>query len=129
MATQFTQVDELPVLNQADFPAFPEIPAETTLLIFQSEWRNAEREWAAGIVITACIRAGEWKAVDAPTFMSLLQNPMFTFSAQGIVNAVWAFGEEGLVKMVQVGETQYIVPTPELARIALAETNKLRVTN
>jgi hypothetical protein len=129
VATQFKKAKQVQILDQKYYPVLPEIPTDTILLIIQSNWQKAEREWAAGIIITACIRAGEWKPITSSTFLSLLQNPMFTFGAQGIINEVLAFGEEGILELEEVGDIQYIVPTPQFASVALAETNQFRVTN
>ena len=121
-------LDQLPVLEQSTFPQLPEIAEGTTLLIFQSAWNNAEKEWAAGIVVTACIREGEWKPVSAPKFVEMLNNhPMATFGKQNVVNAMWELIGANQLDIVQVGDTQYLIPTPEMANIALANTNKLRV--
>lgn len=122
------QVDQLPELNQNDFPALPEIPEGTTLVPFNSKWANAEKEFAAGIIVTHCIRAHIWKAMDAPAFGDALRrHPMAAMVRQDVVNALWKMIADKQADIVKVGDTQYVIPTPELASIALAESNSLRV--
>lgn len=127
--SQSVVVDALPVLSQADFPPLPEVPQDRVLLIFQSDWRNMEKEHAAGVIITACVRAGKWQPVSAVDFGNILMDRHFTFSRNDVINAVWSLADAGFLKVVRFDSKDYIVPDPKLAKVALSDKSKLRYTN
>ncbi|RJQ28107.1 hypothetical protein C4577_00135 [Candidatus Parcubacteria bacterium] len=87
-------------------------------MVFGSPWRNAEREFALGIITTVAIRKGKWCAVEASMFGEILkQVPFHIFPAQDTINAVWALGDEGYLEIVTVDGKDHILPNPELAEI------------
>jgi hypothetical protein len=94
------QVEALPTLDPSDFPALPVIEEGNRLFISQSSWGNREKEMAAALIITACVREGLWMPISAQTFKDLLVHPMLRFNFQSVVNAMWALVLEGLLKIL-----------------------------
>jgi len=126
---EIPEVSALPVLDQNDFPAFPEIPDGKILLCFGTEWQNAEKEFAAGCIVNACILAKKWKPVHGEQFFDRMKaNPMIApFDDQGVAHALWALVDDGYVEVVRFQDANHCVPTPRLANAVLADTRKLRI--
>lgn len=126
---EFPKVAVLPVLNQNAFPALPKIPQGKSLLCFDTEWQNTEKEFAAGCIVNACIMAKKWQSVHDEQFVAHMKaNPLIApFVAQGVANALWALVNDGFIEVVSYQNAIYFVPTPRLAYAFLADFSKLRV--
>lgn len=126
---EIPQVTALPDLNQNDFPALPAISDGRTLLSFGTEWQNAEKEFAAGCIVNACLMAKKWRPVHGQQFVDRMKaNPMIApFLVQGVANALWSLVNDGFIEAVNYQGANHFVPTPRLAQAFLADTSKLRV--
>lgn len=118
-------LDQLPEINQDSFPALPEVSEGRYLIPFGSEWNKAEKEYIAGILITAATRAGQWIPVSAQEFRALLTGysgiPKSAMVYIGLFDIMWEMNGTDL-DIVQVGDLQYIVPRPILVEISLRAT-------
>lgn len=108
-------VHELPELSE--FPALPNVPDGSSLVVFDSPLRKLEKEVVLGFLATVAIRCDGWKPVSVYEFMAIMQeklNPMV--SSQNVINAMWAMNAEGLLEVVRHAgeETDYLIPTVEL---------------
>lgn len=112
-------VDQLPEIDQNAFPTLPEIPEGRYFMPFGSVWSNAEKEFAASIIVTAAVRAGKWVPVSVTEFVSLMQNHPGIMRHGGlyrdIMGSIWLMEES--VEVVKVDDMSYAVPKPELGRI------------
>lgn len=126
---EILEVTALPDLNQNDFPALPAIPDGKTLLSFGTEWQNAEKEFAAGCIVNACLGLKKWQAVHAQKFVDCMKaNPLIApFVVQGVASALWSLVSDGFIEAVKYQGANHFIPTPRLAQAFLADTNKLRV--
>ena len=99
------------------------------MLIYNSGWRNTEKEWAAGIIITACVRAGEWRPVEKADFVEIFnKHPRLVspYMQNDVADALWKLIGSGELDIVQVGDVRYVIPKPKMANIALANLRNLR---
>lgn len=124
----FKVVEQLPELEQSSFPPLPNIPAGHTLFITGSIWHHGEKEVAAGIIVTACVQEEIWKPVSESTFNALLtKHPMIRVGGhRNVYNAAWELIGARQLEIVVFNDSNYLIPTPELAQIALAEETKFR---
>jgi hypothetical protein len=126
---EISEVTSLPALEQSDFLSLPEVREGATLVCCDTEWKNAEKEFAAGCIVTACIRAKQWQPVHAQQFVDcvrehpLIPPPM----AQRVASALWVLVTDGYLEAVRYSGVTHFVPTPRLAHAVLADRRKLRV--
>lgn len=122
-------VTSLPDLNQNDFPALPEIPEGKALLCFGTSLKNAEKEFAAGCIVNACIEAKKWQPIRGQQFVySMKANPMIaSFVVEGVATALWSLVNDGFIEAVNYQGAIHFIPTPQLAKVFLADTTKLRI--
>lgn len=123
------EVDELPVLNQADFPALPQLPEGKSLICANSTWQNAQKEFAAACIIAACCQVGHWSPVSWGKFGDQLKRHPLIDARQivhGTLDALVALVNEGLVETITCASTNYLVPTKSFAEAALSDPRSLR---
>lgn len=126
---EIPEVTTLPMLDQSDYPALPEIPAGKALVCFDTEWQNTEKEFAAGCIVNACMLARKWQPVRAEQFMNCVEaNSMIgSFLYPGVASALWFLVNDGFIKAVRYQDANYFVPTPRLANAVLFDSSKLRL--
>lgn len=123
------QVSVLPELNQNEFPAFPEVPEGKTLIACSTKWQNAEKEFAAGCIVNVCLQAKKWQPIPGEKVVDFLKShPMVApFMAQEVATALWTLVDEGSIKVVNFMSKNHFIPTPQLAKVFLADARNLRV--
>ncbi len=121
------QVNDLPALNQCDFPALPKIPDGKHLVCFGTKWTNAEMEWAAGCIVTVCIRASQWVPITTVKVLSEMKsNPIIPPPKyEDVVNALRTLIEKGDIGVVRHQGSVYIIPTPGFAYIVLTNLDNI----
>ncbi len=125
---EIQNVDALPTLDQASFPVLPDVPKGKNLIVFNTPWKNAEKEFAAACIVNACIVAGEWQPVHVQQFVDRMEaNPLIApFIIQGVANALWTLVSDGYVEEVRYMEENHFIPTKKLADAVLGDPRYLR---
>jgi len=126
---EITEVTTLPELNQSDFPALPAVPEGKNLIVFNTPWKNAEKEFAAACIVNACIVAGKWQPVHGEQFIERMEaNPLIApFIIQGVANALWSLVSDGYIEAVNCMKANHFIPTKKLADAVLGNPQYLRI--
>ncbi|MDQ5951152.1 MAG: hypothetical protein QG639_429 [Patescibacteria group bacterium] len=118
------KVSAVTELDQRQFPELPQFDRSNWILsLAGTKLKNTYKEAVAASLITCCVRSGEWKAIGVQMlYRVLLYHPVFQDDPQNTIHAVWDLLKEEKVQILQVSEQgEYLVPTPELARICLED--------
>lgn len=114
----FQKVDVLPGFNEADFPKLQKIDNDTKQVVDVRTF-SKDANVAASILVTACARAGKWKAVEISEFDQMLNEPIFALAKiqQYVVTSrIFDLRDQGWLKLFDVGGICYVVVTKAFAR-------------
>lgn len=103
----------LPVLDQGIFPALPKCNA---IRVADTVFGSAELEFAAAVIITGCMRLGQWAPVSTFLFVEVLEkHPLFALLGRSAFNSTRELEVMGYVSITREGSVDYVVPLPSFA--------------
>lgn len=110
----------LPILVQDVFPALPDGRA---VRVAATNLGSGELEFAAAVIITACMQLGQWAPVSLFFFIEVLgKHPLFVLQGHTAFNSVRDLEAMGYVQIVREDNLDYVVPLPTLAAV-ISEDN------
>jgi hypothetical protein len=122
----FCELTTLPSCSEKRFPLFPTFNWNKPVLGFWP-WKDPYTAIAAFGLIVVCARRGRWQPVPYRLYLETLQE----YPSAHIVGQLWLKAllfliEKNEVLAVKVEGESYLIPTFELAQIALAKDVQLR---
>jgi hypothetical protein len=116
----FTEVSEIPVLNQRDYPDLPPIMEGWVVTLSTSLWKNSKTKESAAVLIQCCLEAKIWRPL---TRQMVAETLWLYLGYKPRQEEVWGHFTElrqsGDVKFMMHDGVEYIVPQPSFGRKAL----------
>jgi hypothetical protein len=105
----------LPILVQDVFPALPKGRA---VRVAATKLGSGELEFAAAVIITACMQLGQWAPVSLFFFIEVLgKHPLFPLLGHTAFNSVRDLEAMGYIQIVREDNLDYIVFLPTISAV------------
>lgn len=119
MATIQHNGPDFVALKYDKFPTLPKLFFDKNLLQVFNYKSGKERKLFATLVVVCCAYLGSWQPISLDTLFDFLEKKFVENLMDLLLEEMWVCNEDNFVDLTMVGETVLIIPTQDLAELAL----------